>query len=46
MLNYHGSIAAFTQQGVEKLNDIITADYFKSTNHRDSLKQIMLKLNH
>ena len=45
MLELHGSLAAFTQQGVEKLNDIITQDYFKSTNHRDSLKQIMLKLN-
>jgi len=45
MLELHGSLAAFTQQGVEKLNDIITQDYFKSTNHRDSLKQIMLKFN-
>ena len=45
MLKIHGSIAAFTQQGLEKLNDISTADYFKSSNHRDSLKQIMLKLN-
>ena len=45
MLELHGSLADFTQQGVEKLNDIITQDYFKSTNHRDSLKHIMLKLN-
>ena len=46
MMETHGSLAPFTQQGVEKLNDIITQDYFKSTNHRqDSLKQIMLKLN-
>jgi len=46
MLETHGSLAPFTQQGVEKLNDIITQNYFKSTNHRqDSLKQIMLKLN-
>ena len=46
MMDTHGSLAPFTQQGVEKLNDIITQEYFKSTNHRqDSLKQIMLKLN-
>ena len=45
MLELHGSLAAFTQQGVEKLNDIITQDYIKSTNHRDILKQVMLKLN-
>ena len=45
MLKFHGSLRGFTQQGLEKLNDIITQDYFKSTNHRNSLKQIMLKLN-
>ena len=42
-----GSLAVFSQQGLEKLNDDITKDYFKSTNHRneDVLGQIMLKLN-
>ena len=42
-----GSLAKFSQQGVEKLNDDITKDYFKSTNHRseEALRQIMLKLN-
>ena len=42
-----GSLAPYSQQGLEKLNDEITKDYFKSTNHRDhgALSQIMLKLN-
>jgi len=31
MLELHGSLAAFTQQGVEKLNDNITQNYLKST---------------
>ena len=44
----HGNIRMFSQQGLEKLNDDITKDYFKSTNHKsgkDSLQQILLKLN-
>jgi len=45
MLNVYESLALFPQQGVEKSNDVITQDYFKSTNHRDSLQQILLKLN-
>ena len=44
-LKRYGTIAPFSQQGVEKLNDLITQDYFKSTNHRDAVIQIMLKLN-
>ena len=42
-----GSLAPYSQQGLEKLNDEITKDYFKSTNHRNkgALTQIMLKLN-
>ena len=42
-----GSLAPYSQQGLEKLNDDITKDYFKSTNHRGkgALSQIMLKLN-
>ena len=42
-----GSLAKFSQQGLEKLNDDITKAYFKSTNHRneEALRQIMLKLN-
>lgn len=44
-LKRYGTIASFSQQGVERLNDLITKDYFRSTNHRDALMQIMLKLN-
>ena len=32
-LKRYGSIAPFSQQGVEKLNDLVTQDYFRSTNH-------------
>jgi len=41
------TIALFSQQGSEKLNDDITKYYFRSTNHldKDSLQQILLKLN-
>ena len=46
-LKLHGSLAPYSQQGLEKLNDIITKDYFKSTNHHhlDALKQILQKHN-
>lgn len=41
----YGTISQFSQQGVERLNDVITKDYYRSTNHRDALKQLLLKLN-
>jgi len=45
-LKLYGSLAPFSQPGLEKLNDHITQYYFKSTNHSiDSLTQIMRKLN-
>ena len=46
-IKFYGSLACFSQQGLEKLNDEITKDYFRSTNQRDteSLMQLMLKLN-
>ena len=46
-LAVHGTIAVFYEQGLEKLNDNVTKNYFRSTNHRDKecLKQIILKLN-
>ena len=45
-LDLYGSLAPFSQQGLEKLNDDITKDYFRSTNHHDdALQQILLKLN-
>ena len=47
LIKLYGSLAPFSQQGLEKLNDNITKDYFRSTNQRDgeSLSQLMLKLN-
>lgn len=44
-LKWYKTIVPFSQQGVEKLNVLITKDYFRSTNHKDTLIQIMLKLN-
>ena len=43
----YGTLAPFSQQGLEKLSDDLTKDYFRSTNHRDydALKQMLLKLN-
>ena len=43
----HGSILPFTQQGLEKLNDVMTKHYFRSTSHQSekALLQIMQKLN-
>ena len=40
----HGNISKFTQQGLEKLNDL---HFWRSTNHRDeqALKQVMEKRN-
>ena len=40
-----GSISEFTQQGLEKLNDITTKMYFRSTNHhrQDALLQLLRK---
>ena len=46
-IKIYGTLAPFSQQGLEKLNDDITKDYFRSTNHHDteSLTQLMFKLN-
>lgn len=46
-LKIHGSIVPFTQQGLEKYNDISTKMYFRSTNHKgtDALLQIIQKQN-
>lgn len=46
-LRTYGTIALFSQQGLEKLNDDVTKYYFRSTNHQDEvcLKQVLLKLN-
>jgi len=46
-MTIHGSILQFTQQGIEKYNDIMTKDYFRSTSHHSetSLVQILQKQN-
>ena len=43
----HGPISPFTQQGLEKLNDVYTQFYFRGSNHREieELKQILLRIN-
>ena len=46
-LRLHGNISSFTQQGLEKVNDITTKFYQRSSNHHDfeSLKQVLQKHN-
>lgn len=46
-IQMYGTISSFTQQGLEKLNDKTTKDFFRSTNQRgmDALKQIVQKRN-
>ena len=42
-----GNIEYFTQQGMEKYNDIAFKNFFRSTNHRDvsAVKQLFIKRN-
>ena len=46
-MTLHGAIIPFTQQGLEKYNDLMTKDYFRSTSHwgEQCLKQILQKQN-
>ena len=46
-LHLHGNISSFTQQGLEKVNNITTNFYQRASNHHDfdSLKQILEKHN-
>ena len=45
-MRLHSSILPFTQQGLEKYNDIMTKQYFQATSHDDrALTQIMEKQN-
>ncbi|KAJ8018208.1 hypothetical protein HOLleu_43930 [Holothuria leucospilota] len=43
----HGDINIFLQQGMEKMNDLVTSWYFRSSNHNklDALEQILMKQN-
>ena len=44
-LKLYQNLACYTQQGMEKYNDTISKDYFRSSNHRgvSAIKQIFLK---
>ena len=46
-LALYGNIEYFTQQGMEKYNDITSKNFFRSTNHRgvSAIKQLFLKRN-
>ena len=46
-MSLHGDVVAFTQQGLEKLNDLTTQHFQRTSNHRDyeALQQIMEKWN-
>ena len=46
-MRVHGSILPFTQQGLEKYNDMMTKQYFRATCHRndEALIQIIQKQN-
>ena len=46
-MKLHGSILPFTQQGLEKYNDITTKQYFQSSNHKgvNAFVQILQKQN-
>ena len=44
MVEAHGNLAQFCQQGLERINDIISKMYFRSTNQKvNGLTQIILK---
>ena len=44
---HKGNIVQFTLQGLEKLNDISTKNFQRSSNHRDheALEQMLQKMN-
>ena len=46
-MRIHGSIVPFTQQGLEKHNDVMTKIYFRASSHRglQALRQIIEKRN-
>lgn len=46
-IKLYGNLLSFTQQGLEKLNDISTKDFQRASNHRieESLKQMLEKRN-
>ena len=46
-MQLHGSLLTFTQQSLEKYNDIVTNQYFRNTNHQriHAFRQIVEKQN-
>lgn len=46
-LQLHGNIVIFSQQGLEKLNNLTTKHYQRATNHQgyQALKQVLEKRN-
>jgi hypothetical protein len=46
-IQLHGNISKFSEQGLEKLNDLTTKHYLRSTNHRETeaLHQLIQKRN-
>ena len=46
-IQLYGNIAALNQQGLEKLNDVMTKQYQRSTNHHDqqAFEQILQKID-
>jgi len=47
LVRLHGNLSNFTQQGLEKLNDVTTTHYLRGTNHRkqEALQQLLQKRN-
>ena len=46
-MTMHGAILQFTQQGLEKFNDLMTKDYFRSSSHKpgECFRQVLEKQN-
>ena len=46
-MSMSGALLSFTQQGLEKYNDMMTKDYFRSSSHKgqECLTQILQKQN-
>jgi hypothetical protein len=41
----YGNVKVFNQQGLEKLNDQTTTQFFRGTNRKEFLKQLLNKRN-
>ncbi len=46
-IDLHGNVSKFSEQGLEKLNDLTTKHYLRGTNHRETeaLQQLIEKRN-